>query len=101
MEAKVWAGSGIRFVENDGGRAAAGFEGIAEGVCVTRAIAIVSGLPYKKKSISLSLSGKAGRRCRRQSARPLQYKKVSGRPWLQMVSAHEDWIGLQGSPQGK
>lgn len=46
-------GMGIRFVENDGGRAAAGFEGIA-GDCVTRAIAIVSGLPYKEIHESLT-----------------------------------------------
>jgi hypothetical protein len=38
---------------NDGGRAAAGFEGIA-GDCVTRAIAIVSGLPYKEIHDSLT-----------------------------------------------
>lgn len=35
----------MRFVTNDGGRTAAGFRGDA-GDCVTRAIAIASGMPY-------------------------------------------------------
>ncbi len=36
----------MRFQYNDGGRAAAGFKGEA-GDCVTRAIAIATGLPYR------------------------------------------------------
>lgn len=35
----------IKFIKNDGGRAAAGFKGNA-GDCVTRAICIATGLPY-------------------------------------------------------
>lgn len=35
----------MKFIRNDGGRAAAGFTGTA-GDCVTRAVAIVSGKPY-------------------------------------------------------
>lgn len=37
----------MKFVFNDGGRAAAGYHGSAND-CVTRAIAIVSGLPYQQ-----------------------------------------------------
>lgn len=37
----------MRWVKNDGGRAAAGFQGVA-GDCVTRAIAIATGLPYRQ-----------------------------------------------------
>lgn len=37
----------LRFVVDDGGRAAAGFKGDA-GDCVTRAIAIASGRPYRE-----------------------------------------------------
>ena len=37
----------IRFVEDDGGRSAAGFPGDKEGDCVVRAIAIAAELPYK------------------------------------------------------
>jgi hypothetical protein len=44
---------GIRFVHNDGGRAAAGFVGEA-GDCVTRAIAIISERPYKEVHDSLT-----------------------------------------------
>lgn len=36
-----------RFLHNDGGRQAAGFKGTTSD-CVTRAIAIVTGLPYKE-----------------------------------------------------
>jgi hypothetical protein len=39
---------GIRFVETDGGRAAAGFTDKDAGDCVVRATAIISGLPYKE-----------------------------------------------------
>ena len=35
------------FKYNDGGRAAAGYQGAA-GDCVTRSIAIVTGLPYEE-----------------------------------------------------
>ena len=38
----------IRFVESDGGRAAAGFTDEDAGDCVVRATAIASGLPYKE-----------------------------------------------------
>lgn len=37
----------MQFIHNDGGRAAAGFRGDA-GDCVTRAIAIATGLPYRE-----------------------------------------------------
>jgi len=37
----------LKFVQNDGGRAAAGYRGKA-GDCVTRAIAIATGLPYQE-----------------------------------------------------
>ena len=38
---------GLPFVHDDGGRAAAGFKGEARD-CVTRAIAIATGLPYRE-----------------------------------------------------
>ncbi len=37
----------IQFIENDGGRVAAGYKGKA-GDCATRAIAIATGLPYQQ-----------------------------------------------------
>jgi hypothetical protein len=38
----------MRFVQNDGGRAAAGFSGNSHGDCVTRSIAIATRLPYRE-----------------------------------------------------
>jgi hypothetical protein len=50
----------MQFVQNDGGRAAAGFKGPA-GDCVTRAIAIASGLPYRQVYDAMA-AGNAGQR---------------------------------------
>ena len=44
---KLFSSSNLKFINNDGGRAAAGYRGQA-GDCVVRSIAIVSGLPYQK-----------------------------------------------------
>lgn len=43
----------MNFKYNDGGRAAAGYKGVA-GDCVTRSIAIVTGLPYQEVYDALS-----------------------------------------------
>jgi hypothetical protein len=48
------------FKYNDGGRAAAGYQGSA-GDCVTRSIAIVTGLPYEEVYESLSKGCRAQR----------------------------------------
>jgi hypothetical protein len=48
----------MNFVYNDGGRASAGYKGHA-GDCVTRAIAIVTQLPYQQVYDSLNEIGKA------------------------------------------
>ena len=44
---RLFSRSNLKFVNNDGGRAAAGYRGQA-GDCVVRSIAIVTGLPYQK-----------------------------------------------------
>lgn len=51
----------IAFVQDDGGRAAAGFKG-ATGDCVTRAIAIASGLPYREVYDALGATARSNRR---------------------------------------
>ena len=57
----------MQFIHNDGGRAAAGFKGSA-GDCVTRAVAIASGLPYAEVYKTLAAgtgvqrAGKRGKR---------------------------------------
>lgn len=61
----------IRFVADDGGRAAAGFRGGA-GDCVTRAIAIATGLSYREAYDLVNEAGRAERHregARRSAAR--------------------------------
>lgn len=59
----------MAYVENDGGRSAAGFKGEA-GDCVTRAVAIATGTPYPEVYAALNALAKHERRARgRSSAR--------------------------------
>lgn len=57
----------MQFVQNDGGRAAAGFKGKA-GDCVARAIAIASGRPYREVYDRLA-AGNASQRITKQTKR--------------------------------
>jgi hypothetical protein len=57
----------MRFVECDGGRAAAGFKGETSD-CVVRAIAIASGLPYRHVYDAINVLAK-GERARRNKPR--------------------------------
>jgi hypothetical protein len=54
----------MKFVYNDGGRAAAGYKGNA-GDCACRAIAIATGKPYQE--VYNALKGRFARLCRRSS----------------------------------
>lgn len=58
----------MKFILNDGGRAAAGYRGTA-GDCVTRAVAIASGRPYQEIYQLLSSGAGSERRSRGRSAR--------------------------------
>jgi hypothetical protein len=49
-----------KFVHNDGGRAEAGYKGVA-GDCTTRAIAIATGKPYQEVYDAMNAVGKAER----------------------------------------
>lgn len=51
----------MKFVYDDGGRAAAGFKGVAAGDCVCRAIAIATGDPYQEVYEDLIAWGKRER----------------------------------------
>jgi hypothetical protein len=69
----------MRWIQDDGGRAAAGFKGSA-GDCTVRAIAIATGLPYRQVYDALNVVARderprAGRR--RSSARTGMYRKTS------------------------
>src|SRR5262249_3654892 len=70
-------GHEMRFVKDDGGRAAAGFKGEA-GDCVTRAIAIATGRPYRAVYDAINDVASGERRGRRKrgvsSARSGVYK---------------------------
>lgn len=58
----------MQFVYNDGGRAAAGFKG-QTGDCVTRAIAIATGLPYQQVYDALNHLGQQERITKRKKGR--------------------------------
>lgn len=59
---------GVRYVYDDGGRAAAGFRGVT-GDCVTRAIAIAAQLPYREVYDDLNAIGSKERRSKRRRRR--------------------------------
>jgi hypothetical protein len=58
----------MRFIKDDGGRAAAGYKGFA-GDCVTRAVAIASGRPYAEVYAALAKGAGSERKTRGKSAR--------------------------------
>jgi hypothetical protein len=69
----------MNFVFNDGGRAAAGYKGLA-GDCVTRSIAIVTGKPYQEVYDALNALAKSERTGKRKpdksSSRSGVYKQT-------------------------
>ena len=56
------------FTYNDGGRSAAGFKANNVGDCVPRAVAIITGLPYREVYDALA-AGNAGQRITKHSAK--------------------------------
>lgn len=106
----AWSESGMKngiafshaqyFVEDDGGRAAAGFKGSA-GDCVTRAIAIATGKPYKEVYDGLNLAAKSERTGKRKrgksSARSGVYKQTIRK---YMESIGWTWIPTMQIGQG-
>lgn len=67
-----------RFTYDDGGRSAAGYRGDA-GDCVTRAIAIATGLPYQEvyDSLHVAIKGQRLLRARKRSPRDGVPKRVT------------------------
>lgn len=78
----------ITFVKDDGGRAEAGFKGSA-GDCVTRAIAIASGISYR--TVYADMAFGMARRGKSRSAREGVHKSVY-RPYL------EETLGWEWHP---
>lgn len=88
----------IMFVRDDGGRAAAGFRGLA-GDCAARAIAIASGLPYREVYAIIETQAKSERlrRGRRSSAR----EGVTKRTFLAVMrSLGAKWTPTMGIGTG-
>jgi hypothetical protein len=73
----------ILFVKNDGGRAAAGYQGTT-GDCVTRAIAIATGLPYQRVYDDLHAKMRKGESPRKGVPRRIYepYLKSLGWVWV-------------------
>lgn len=76
----------IEFVQNDGGRIEAGFKGKA-GDCVCRAIAIVTGLPYREVYDRLA-AGNASQRVTKHTKKKLAGKKTA----RSGIYTHRKWF---------
>lgn len=77
----------MKFIRNDGGRAAAGFKGEA-GDCVTRAIAIATGEPYSVVYTALNELAKGertGKRKRRKSSSREGVYKPTIRKYMESI----------------
>jgi hypothetical protein len=67
----------MKYVYNDGGRAAAGFKG-STGDCVTRAIAIATGLPYREVyDLVNSMAHRSVRTSHALSRGPVRHRSLS------------------------
>lgn len=77
----------MRFVRNDGGRAAAGFKGSA-GDCVTRAVAIASGRPYGEVYDRLA----ASHATQRQTAQTKRSRSAGARTAAHGIDTSRKWF---------
>lgn len=75
----------MKYVYDDGGRAAAGFKGRTRD-CVCRAIAIAAEMPYKEVYDLINEYGKQERKKTRSSARTGVYTKT-----IRKIMAHLGW----------
>jgi len=95
----------MRFVECDGGRAAAGFKGSARD-CVTRAVAIAAETPYTQVYESLALGNEGERKSKRagwHSGRRSARNGISvGRKWFRdyMTGHGFRWVPTMAIGQG-
>lgn len=88
----------MKFQYNDGGRAEAGFKGSA-GDCVTRAIAIVTDMPYEEVYQRLASGSGSERRSKGRSAR---HGIHTSRKWFKefMQTLGFEWIPCMGIGTG-
>lgn len=111
----IWSESGTKngvgyihaqlFQQNDGGRVAAGYKGLT-GDCVTRAVAIASGLPYQEVYDTLA-SGNATQKKTKKASRTTGQKTAAhgintNRKWFQdyMQSIGFVWVPTMFVGQG-
>jgi len=90
----------MRFVYNDGGRAAAGYKGLA-GDCVTRAVAIATGLSYQSAYElvdAASLSERLTKRRRSKSSARLGVHKDTTRNVMALLGWQ--WVPTMQIGQG-
>jgi len=81
----------MQFVKDDGGRAKAGFKG-STGDCVTRAVAIATGLDYADVYAALSAGMKTQRTTKRSSAKASARNGVSvTRKWFKDYMTALGW----------
>ena len=91
---------GIPFQYNDGGRAAAGYKGVA-GDCVCRSIAIITGKPYQEVYDALNAFAKSrrtGRSKRKTSSARNGVSKCTTRRYLDSLGF--DWVPTMFIGQG-
>lgn len=92
----------LQFSHDDGGRAAAGFKGSA-GDCVTRAVAIAAGLPYREVYDALSAGSRAQRVTKRSRRKASARDGVNtNRKWFKdyMVGLGFTWVATMGIGTG-
>lgn len=82
-------------IHDDGGRAAAGFKGDA-GDCVTRAVAIATGLPYTEVYAALAAGQASNRKTRSTASSSTQRSARNGvlvkRKWFRDYMASLGWF---------
>ncbi|WP_069945319.1 hypothetical protein [Alteromonas macleodii] len=91
------------FLYSDGGRQASGFKGEARD-CVTRAIAIVTGLPYSEVYEALAM-GNASQRPKKSKKKPAKSARNgidTKKPWFKryMQSLGFEWVPTMRIGQG-
>jgi hypothetical protein len=85
----------MKFIYNDGGRAAAGFKGSA-GDCVVRAVAIAAELPYQQ--VYDALAEGTAQECRTKHSGKLSGRRTAssgihtGRKWFKDFMASLGWV---------
>ena len=93
----------MKVIITDGGRAAAGYTGKKLGDCVTRAVAIATGLPYLEVYDRLSEGNRTERRTKGQTKRTTAgYGVFTSRLWFKryMESLGFAWTATMGIGTG-